>query len=618
MCGIYGMFNKRPSDETMDAMEHALRHRGPDGEGRLIRQHSGMGMTRLSIMDQKRGQQPFFSAERQVAAIMNGEIYNWKDLRRELHAKGYQFHTECDAEILPAAWQEWGTDMLGRLNGMFAIALLDGEKLFLARDPVGQKPLYIASGESGAWLFASEIAGIRAAGYPVLVDTAALPHWLALRYVPGPETLVKGVKHLPPGHFLTWEPDSPPEIRTWWQPPAFHRCNAPSDADAVSALADLVDSSTALALQSDRPISCYLSAGADSALLLDAIHRTSGTCQTLTVGFGAASDEVRHAARTAKRLGFPHHEIKLGAQCLERLPQVVRQMGTPVGDPLILAFDALASASAQLGCPVAIGGEGPDELFQGYSFQKSLRTAEALGPLGRKFAASALRLAPPALLDAGNALPVPLGKSGKRKIIDWLGTYSRASDWEKGIGLRTLFTPAEISRLLLQNHWEEPALANGENLSDRHHRHQFSEWLPDWSIIRQDRNAMAHSVEYRMPFLDPRLIKFSGTLGRYQKIRRNTGKWLWRELAKNRLPPADAQRPKQPFYFPLETFARLPVWKNLVGDLLSPEAIHSQGIFQIGFIEALKNRAENPEFLPLKQLMALVIFQLWHSQLEST
>ncbi|MGJ8726268.1 MAG: asparagine synthase (glutamine-hydrolyzing) [Roseibacillus sp.] len=613
MCGIAGGLHLSP--DHLGAMLRTLQHRGPDGSGAHPGSTFSMGMTRLAILDLEHGKQPFSSPH--IHAICNGEIYNWQELRTELEKKGHRFHTRCDAEILPAAYLEWGTDLPAKLNGMFALAIHDDENdtLFLARDRCGQKPLYLTSPESGPLRFASEIKALRAAGVPLTPDPSHLQTWLTLRYLPEPQTLYKNIQTLPAAHWTLIQKNGTRETTQYWKPSTspFDREN-----DPIDTLDSLTRSSVELALQSDVPVAAYLSGGVDSALLGHYLRDLGSSPKTVSLGFGAESDETPQAQATATYLGLDHHPLQLTPDSLADLPRVVSQMDLPIGDALILAFDALASHTTSLGAKVALGGEGPDEHFGGYSFQKSQLTARKLGPLGRSLAATALSTAPSFLLDHLANFPANLGPAGRAKITTYLRDFSTLTPHQQLSGLHSLFSPSEAQALLnpdLLCSQEAPTEPEFDisNLSGILAT-QYSSWLPDWSLIRQDRNTMAHSLEYRAPFLDHRLIDFAFTLPDSQKISRRQDKLIWRTLASRHLPKHITHRPKQPFYLPLESPAWRKPFLKIAHDLLAPQNFTCHGLLNP---EKVRPLLDATTFLPLKQLASILILQLWldqHSQ----
>lgn len=617
MCGIAGGIDLE--EMSLQDMLHRLHHRGPDQLGLSLSGSHALGISRLAILDLAGGQQPFRSTCGQVTAVCNGEIYNWIELRKTLESLGHRFHTRCDCEILPAAWLQWGEALPTKLNGMFAFAISDTRdgSLFLARDRCGQKPLYLT--EVGAPLrFASEVKAFAALGHPLAPDPRHLATWLSLRYLPEPDTLFAGIRTLPAAHWLRLSPDGAETLQRYWQAPISSPTPCEPHLDStLDELDQLTRSSVSLALQADVPLAAYLSAGVDSSLLVHYARELGADLTTTSISFAASSDEGAEATAYAHSLGLDHQATTLTPDSFRDLPRVIRQMDRPIGDALILAFDHLAAHTRSLGCKVALGGEGPDEYFAGYSFQRTLRTAERLGPVGCRGAAATLALVPPSLLDLASGFPASLGRSGKAKALHYLRHFSQKSPFQKATDLHTLFSPSEIAALLppelaasqkALTQFDDPLSADSfQNALALQYRH----WLPDWSLIRQDKNTMAHSLEYRSPFLDHRLIDFASALPTHLKLRRRSDKHLWRQLAARHLPASITHRPKQPFYLPLEQ----PLWRQAflayARQILTPESVASHGWLRFTAIEPL---FQATDFLPLKQLAALVILQLWLEQ----
>ncbi|MFK7850781.1 MAG: asparagine synthase (glutamine-hydrolyzing) [Akkermansiaceae bacterium] len=605
MCGIYGWFGKGSDSPRLRAMGSAIQHRGPDGFEQHQSGKISLGICRLAIVDKENGIQPFFNHDKSIATICNGEIYNHLEIRKELEACGHQFRTHSDTEILPFAWQEWGEAMLEKLNGMFSIAICDGEKLILARDRCGQKPLYLHEHE-GVLHFGSEIRALLAAGIPAALNRAALPSYLINRYVPEPETLFRDITILPAGHFLTISSGSELKIQSWWKPRVSPKLDI-SEVEALSHLDSLTESSVMMALQGEEKIATYLSAGVDSSILLESIKKAGYQTTAFTAGFGIDSDEIHHAAQIAKENGMKHIPVTLRENDLGTLRQVVAQMELPVGDALILAFDKLAGVAAEHGFRVAIGGDGIDESMRGYSFQNHLSKMDALPSAALQPAALAIRHCPLPILDRFFPFPGSLGKEGRNKIADYLESFPSATPWQKSSGLRTLFTPAEANRLCIREVFQEPEIPEASTILDRQTLHLYESWMQDWAIIRQDRNNMARSIEYRMPYLDHRLVEFTLALPNGLKFHRGVNKYLWRKLSRT----SAAERPKQPFHLPLEKFRYSKEFQTLLEECLNSSIIRARNLFDPKEVEALVSAANRGEFLALKKVTSLIIFELW-------
>lgn len=611
MCGIAGGYNL--SRDQVEGMVSSMHHRGPDGRGYFQQTDFSMGMARLAIQDSDRGEQPFTSSCGRYRVIFNGEIYNWRALRAELQSSGHRFSTECDGEILPSAWKEWKGAMFSKLNGMFSIAIFDCEKreLILARDHCGQKPLYYTTTSRGI-VFASEIKALRAGGVSLSPNQDALAAYLMNRYVSEPETMFNEVRVFPVAHWATVSPSGEFQLQRYWQAPTTEPISYESSlSDTLKRLGGITQSSVKLTQQSDWKSVLYLSSGVDSNLLAKYLSQSGGTTASLSLGFESCQDETTAATESAKAFGLEHENVFLRSEDLDELPRVIGQMERPVGDALILAFDALAKGAKSMGAKVAYGAEGIDEHFGGYSFHKAYFRAQKLGTLGRRAASEFLNLAPDALIDRLAKFPASLGEEGKQRVQRYLKKFSSFSSDNQADYLRFLYEPSELGQVSQGLSTPESKKSAEPWSMNALLARQYDSWLQDWSLIRQDKNNMAHSIEYRSPFLDPSMIEFAFSLPSEWKINGGQDKWIWRKLAEQQLPKHLAWRPKVPFYLPLEQEA----WrKKLVAmshDVLTETALSSHGWLDSQEIQKLQKATD---FLPLKKLAALVIFQLWYDQ----
>lgn len=602
----------------VEKVAESLEHRGPDGLGYFGQGPWQLGMCRLAIQDRVRGKQPMESADGRIQVFCNGEIYNFRDVREELSKLGYGFYSECDTEIIAHAWLEWGESMLERFEGMFAIALYDAVdgSVFLARDRCGQKPLYYAEGEQ-EFVYASEVKGLLASGVKTKPHREQLVSYLQLRYVSEPQTYFKGVQLLEAGTYLKVSNTGRVVAKKKWWEVAEQPLFEGGVEDAVDELDSLVRASVEATLQRNQRMGLYLSSGVDSALLAHYVRELGGEVDAISVGFANGVDETQQAAELAKQYGFRHHVVHCSASDLESLPRVIRQVECPVGDTLLLAFDKLAEAASDIGCKIILGGEGADELFAGYSFQRAALRAEKLGHCGRMLASQAMRLIPARAFGKVDGLAAKLGATGRDKVAEYLASYSKLSESKRSVGLRTLWTEAELQDVLLG---AVPAVPDNESLGrslgvlNRQLERQFESWLQDWAIIRQERNTMAYGMEYRMPFLERGLIDFAFSLPERWKIRGNCDKWIWRKLAERKLPKLRARQAKQAFYYPVEAYSDSPEWQNMERDCLSQVSVERRGIFNYEEVMKVRKLANEGEFLPLKKVASLIMLELWYRE----
>ena len=637
MCGIYG-FSGFSEVGLLERMAKVQVHRGPDGEGRYDKpeQRFHMGMRRLSIIDLTGGSQPIFNEDETLAIVLNGEIYNYKELRVELEAAGHIFRTRSDTETILHGFEQWGFQgVLGRLNGMFAFCIHSAVTggFWIARDRTGQKPLYYHAA-GGRFLFASEAKSLLQSQYvPRRCNTAAIDPYLTLRNVPEPATMFEGIFTLPAAHGMHHRADGSFEIARYWDCPLHDGQSYGSDAGYAEEFEALFEDSIRLVMRSDVPVGAYLSGGVDSSLVVAAMMKHAASVNTYSIGFNSPIDETQDAAETAAFLGTRHHTIHVEPADFDLLPDIVHHMDRPVGDALIIAFYKLAQGAAK-DLKVVLGGEGADECFAGYDFHKKILLAQKLGPLA-PLAGLAVQAMPHALLNHFFKFPADLGSQGKKRGVDFLKNYPRRHLMANFYALRTLwaederrdvYTPAFKSYACATwiPHEREPfqpslstvPRATDAPFLDRLLRLQYDEWLQDWALIRQDKNTMAHSLEYRLPFLDHRLIELAQRLPAHLKINRGTDKWIERQLAdkyfvgmaKNK----PNGRPKIPFYLPLDFFFQHPQFRRLVDDTLSESQLKARGYFDPARVAALIQRMETREFIYLKQVMSLVILELWH------
>ncbi len=620
MCGIFG-FAGFQDDALLGRMAQVLVHRGPDGEGFYRAPTFSMGMRRLSIIDLAGGGQPIANEDGSQLLCFNGEIYNYVELREELEKLGHRFATRSDTEVIVHAHEQWGTECLDRLNGMFAFALWDirREELFLARDRTGQKPLYYHR-RGGRLVFASEVkALLECKEVPRELNRRAVDPYLALRYVPQPETLFRDIHVLPAGHWMRWRKGES-TIRRWWEVPLGEPAGR-SRADLQEELEALFLDAVHLTMRSDVPFGAYLSAGIDSSLVVAAMTRESAPVRTFSIGFDSPIDETPKARELASHLGCEHHEIHARPEDFQRLPRVIWHLERPIGDVLILAYYLLAEATRQE-VKVVLSGEGADESFAGYSFHKVIRWTEwahrvVPGFLTRRVVAPAVARAPVELLDRFFVYPAALGRRGRHKTADFLRGYGQRSLDGNYVALRSLFDLEERRALYTPDFrgaasedWIRADPEEGPFL-DRLLALQFDDWLQDNLLLRQDKNTMAHGLELRCPFLDHRIIELAFRMPANMKIRWGVDKWVERQLGRDLLPGENLRRSKNPFYFPLEYFHEKSAVQELIRMCLDEEVVRRRGLFDPAAVTRLVREMESGEFLVLKQVMGLVILELW-------
>ncbi|HEY0681401.1 MAG TPA: asparagine synthase (glutamine-hydrolyzing) [Steroidobacter sp.] len=557
MCGIAGIINSDPQrDIALKRMLGALEHRGPDGEGIHHDQYATLGHRRLSIIDLAGGRQPLYNADRSLVLVCNGEIYNYRELRRRLEQDGHRFLTNSDCEVILGLYERHGDRLLDHLRGMFAFALWDVKRrrLLAARDHLGQKPFFYSTGQQG-FAFASEIKALRALDRRrQRMNLAALDQYLGLRLIDAPLTMFEGIHKLPPGHLLTVEAGFEPLIRRYW-----HLQQSPkltgSEEELLDELQAKLQETLRLHMESDVPVGAFLSGGMDSSLLVAMLSRDLEVKKlpTFTMGLSYQRfDEAPAARAVAKLFDTEHHEERVQPEIAAHLPDLVWALDEP-SDPLSLCTWLLAKFTRQH-VKVVIGGDGGDELFGGYDRYYGNLYAAHYGRLPeglrRKLLAPAMAMIP---------------ESGWYKSLGhqlrWLHHLSFHSGSARyAASLNYFYFDADKRRQLytreVQERWPdldaEAAIrrpyeeSEGGEL-DRMLYADSLVRLPNHPVMITDRICMAHGLEARSPFMDHELASFAARLPASLKVRGGTLRYIQRKLAARYLPSDILDRPKQGF-----------------------------------------------------------------------
>ena len=587
MCGIVGIVSlKRPVDrDALVRMRDALRHRGPDSAGEWVAADGAVGLAhrRLRILDlTAAGHQPMTDAAEQTWIVFNGEIYNFQILRRELEAAGYTFRSTGDTEVLLNAYRHWGTDCLARLNGMWAFAIWDAARrqLFFARDRVGKKPLYY-SHTPGRLSIASQATALALdPAVDFSLDLPALNSYLALGYIPGEQCVVRPSRKLPPAHAAVYDVAGD-TLKTWryWQPPAAPAPGAMAEADGgalVDELESLLGESVRMRLISDVPLGVLLSGGVDSSLVTAlAARHCRGRIRTFTIRFpgDARYDEGPYARRVAQHFATDHLEIEAAPATLGLLPELAAYFDEPLADSSLLPT-YLVSRLTREHVTVALGGDGGDELFGGYShYPQNLRLQQKWHWVPSAFwrgMASAARRLPPGLKGRNFGLSLAGGPL-QRQIH---GTPYFDVDLRRR--LFRLDVLGELGGALdAPERWLAERWSLGTGALDRMTRLDFLSYLPDDILMKVDRASMALALEVRAPWLDVALMEFAfRAVPAEWKVQGATRRRLQRALAQRLLPPdLDLDR-KQGLSIPMDRWLREPSGIALLNDcLLAKEAL---------------------------------------------
>jgi asparagine synthase (glutamine-hydrolysing) len=557
ICGVLSLDDGPPDVALVRHMADRLSHRGPDGDGYYSDPAIALGHRRLSIIDLATGDQPIFNEDRSIAIVFNGEIYNYRELRDDLVKQGHRFRTAGDTEVIVHLYEERGIDCVRELNGMFAFALWDArrQQLFLARDPLGEKPLYYTIA-GGQFLFASELkALLRAPHVPRRIDPAALDDYLAYGYVPAPRTIYESVSKLPAAHRLVVRGGRADPSR-YWYPWSDVRLDLTED-EAAGELVTLLTDAVRLRLRSDVPVGAFLSGGIDSSLVVALAARQKPGLQTFSVRIDELGfDESPYARLVARRFRTDHHEVKVDVPQLDELPMLVRQFDEPFADPsAVPTYYVTQAASRHL--KVCLSGDGGDELFAGYSQYRRSRIEDGLDRLPLRAAAMGA---------LAGVLPRRLPGVGMLTRLSVAG----AARHQAMVGL---YSPRE-RRALLSSRYRAAVDEGAWLLTDAHERADLTEverrmladqisYLPEDILVKVDRDAMKNSLEVRVPFIDPRLVHFANALPLHLKIAGSSQKRLLRRVLIDLGLPELVDRPKQGFGIPLRSW----LWGRLRADV---------------------------------------------------
>lgn len=573
MCGIAGIFHcstPKPVDEARVArMCDAMAHRGPDGHGVWTAPGVGLGHRRLSIIDLAGSPQPMHSADGRAAIVFNGEIYNFLELRRELEAGGAQFRTQGDTEVILAAWQRWGADCLSRLHGMFAFAIYDlvDRTLFLARDRLGVKPLFMARLSDGSLAFASELKGLLA--HPLLrreTDPLAIEDYLAWGYVPDHRSILQGVEKLPAGHYRLLKHGAEPAAPVRWWDVSFADRRKGSDADLEAELLHHLREAVTSRMVADVPLGAFLSGGVDSssvvALMAEASRDPVRTC---SIGFDvAAADETEYADEVAALFATDHRKRTVAADDFAELGRIAAMFDEPFADASALPTWRVCQMARE-SVTVALSGDGADEALAGYRRQVFHAHEERL----RRVLPAAVRK--PLLGGLGAIYPK----------ADWAPQFLRAkttllslavSGEEAYANALSVTTPplrrslysSELTARIGDYRAEDAVIrtmrvAPARSGLDRAQYADLKFWLPGDILTKTDRTSMAVSLEAREPLLDHRLVEFAASLPEHLRIRGGQGKYLMKRAMRRYLPERILYRPKQGFVTPIAAWLRGPL-----------------------------------------------------------
>jgi asparagine synthase (glutamine-hydrolysing) len=608
MCGIFGWVlagSRRQNQDALVSMTDSMAHRGPDGSGYWLGNSAnmihqiGLGHRRLSIIDIQGGAQPMWSADGTIVLVFNGEIYNYIELRKELTDLGHSFRTSSDTEVVIEAYRAWGPGAISHFRGMFAFLLWDmnSQCLLLARDPFGKKPLFLAE-MPNAWLFSSEIESIlQFPGIDRSLDDDAFQDYLLNRYVPGPSTLFRAVKKLPPGCYAVWQSGKLSITRYFVPPFATITPDVTDFNDAVQMFREGLEEAVRIRMRSDAPFGAFLSGGVDSSAIVGIMARQiSDKVRTFSVGFRETKySELEFARTIARRFDTDHHEVMIDADLfMDQWPTAVLRRGAPVSEPAdipILVLSKLASRTVKM----VLTGEGSDELMGGYPKHRAERWIELYQRImPSSVHESIIRPAVRALPYAMRRAKVIGMAAGERELTN------RMRVWFGGVAIEE--RNALLGRLA-PSHPRELypfSIKTGSTLRRSLFFDQTS-WLPDNLLERGDRMMMAGSVEGRMPFMDTKLAALVSRFPDSFLVGNVRGKLILRAAMDKVLPAEILHRKKVGFRIPVDEWFRGP-YRDFVRDMLTSNASQVSRICSGAVISQLMHahlewRANNEKIL---------------------
>jgi len=621
MCGICGMVYKNPQQSipifTLDKMRDTLRHRGPDDSGSVALGRAGLAMRRLSIIDLSTGHQPLANEDETLWIVFNGEIYNFRELRSELQSLGHTFRTSSDTEVILHGYEAWGSDVCTKLNGMFGFAVWDtkSQKLLLARDRLGIKPMYYYLDEEKL-VFGSEIKAILQS--PKIrkdINYTALNDFLTFEYIPAPRSIFKDIYKLEPGHWLTFQDDKVHKESYWTLEPVETSIQL---EEAKQQLEELLSDSVRMRLISDVPLGAFLSGGIDSSIMVALMSQwSSEPVKTFSIGFKEQTyNELEFARAVAKKYQTDHHEFIIETNALQLTEQLISHLDEPFGDFSIFPT-YLVSKMARDHVTVCLSGDGGDELFAGYDAYRAHR-------LDRSFY---------------HLLP----KIVKHYGLEKLAKHLRPTEKKKGAinSFKRFIEGTRLPKSLYHARWmafiqeEERKQLFSQDVSnfiqgiDPYaciHRYarinkplsdvtktgyiDVNTYLVDNILVKVDRMSMANSLEARVPFLDHRMVEYAFRLPPHFKMKGFDTKRILKQTFWDKLPKAVQNRDKRGFSIPIKNWIRGEL-KPMMMELLDPTQLQNQGIFNPDFTSKLVDEHLQGIENHSHKLWCLMVFQQW-------
>jgi asparagine synthase (glutamine-hydrolysing) len=623
MCGICGIINTEQdhavAQADIQAMCDAIIHRGPDEEGQLVKGAVGLGMRRLSIIDLSSGQQPIYNEDRSIAIVLNGEIYNHLELRRELESRGHTFRTHADTEAVLHAYEEFGEECPNHLNGMFAFAVWDEKRhrLFIARDRIGKKPLYYYYDDKRL-VFASEIKSIlRVKDIPREIDPLALDNYLTFEYIPAPLSIFKNIRKLPQGHWLSLEAGRL-QVQRYWR--LYYRASYKAEAELAEEFVALLRDAVKIRLMSEVPLGAFLSGGLDSSAVVAMMSQTAASgVKTFSIGFDNSTyNELPYARAVANHFGTEHHEEIITPDAVGLTEKIVRELDEPLGDFSVFPT-YMVSEMARKHVTVALSGDGGDELLGGYETyiaeQTARRYSRLPGWLRKGMIEPVVSLLPPTDKKKGFVNKSRRFIEGCRlpahlQHVRWMIFLQEA---EK----RMLYAPGFRGQLYGHDPYgfikHAFSACNSDVPLDQQEYVDIVTYLVDDIMVKVDRMSMAVSLEARAPFLDYRVVEFCASLPAQMRLNGKRSKYLLKESFKGILPEEILNRRKEGFSIPIKSWMKEEL-KPMLLEFLSPAALQKTGYFAPRHVQRLIDEHLAGRENHSHRLWALLMFQMWHNE----
>lgn len=624
MCGITGSLSfggQRDMNQDVLAMREALVHRGPDNSGLWSDGFCTLGHRRLSIIDlSSAGQQPICNENRDIWIVFNGEIYNFQSLRQELESAGHAFRSHTDTETLVHAYEKWGTDCVQHLRGMFAFALWDQRRrrLFLARDRMGQKPLFYAVND-GLFLFASELQGLLVnPKVPRDVEYSTIDEYLSYGYIAAPRTVFRAIRKLSPAHWMTVDLDQGPRslhIERYWSLDYLPKANISED-EAADRLRGLMAEAVSLRMISDVPLGAFLSGGLDSSIVVGLMAKLSSRpIQTFTIGFNESGwNELAHARRVAEKWKTDHHGFIVNPDAMSVLPTLIRHYGEPYADSSALPSFYVAKLTHS-NVTVALNGDGGDESFAGYTRFWASGLAERIMqfPAAGALTKAILSLVPDSTkmsqmrkihrFIAAARMPM------EQRYPYWVGIvpeWTRQRIYHPDFASQLAgYNPDPVRQLLKEYRHLAP--------QERTMATDVASYLPNDLLVKMDIACMTNSLEARSPFLDQAVMEFAARLPLGMKLRGMQAKYLLKKAFADLLPPENVKRSKMGFGVPVGEWFRGPMKDALIDTVLSDTAI-ARGYFNRQAVSDIVDAHISHQTDYSAQLWTLFMLELWHRE----